>query len=338
MAAMDTSGFGLNLGFNAKQRGTLRDYVSGGGDFSNMETLNPHLFQRLQRMNEVNKGKLAGALGIQGSALPRTEGGGNFGIGGFGLDANQRGLLREAAAQGPDALNALFQNRTGLRGRYEAWTPEQKAQLSFILGQNITGRPASPAPGTPDNPVVDPRASQPPATPLPHTTTLNDYLQQYAANPLSSTNALNNLYTQGASRLTAAPQQPSYEDQFSRWLQTAQRGADQQAANITEAFGSRGNRYSSDLLNAQGALRQQMAQNIGTQADAINQGLNQQRSQELSALSNAQAQTAQAEQQRLNNAQQLFIMDYLRQSGAPQLLGAASQYAQGFGNPGTVVY
>src|SRR5262249_19875059 len=88
--------------------------------------------------------------------------------------------------------------------------------------------------------------------------------------------ALQSYLTQGLSRVNALPQ-PTFQEMYQNWRTVADREAARQAANINEAFGTQGARYSQDLLNTQRDLRERQTQDLALAANQIEQQLEQQR-------------------------------------------------------------
>lgn len=205
-----------------------------------------------------------------------------------------------------------------------------RAESALDISQGVPAPPPVPPGG--------PSAPQPPQPPqqLSPQDALAQMLQGYTPPELSGAAASQNFYQQGLSRLNLQPA-PSFEDMFSRYRAVAEREADRNAARITEAFGARGARYGSDLLTAQGDLRRKLVQDLGLQADQIQQGLEERRNQSIQTLGQFGYNQQQLQNQRQQNALAYLFADAVRQTGVPPLLAGAGQYASSFGPPTTVI-
>jgi len=122
---------------------------------------------------------------------------------------------------------------------------------------------------------------------------------------------------------------PSFNELFGSYRDVANREAGRQAANINDAFGSQGGRYSSALLNAQSNLRERTTQDLANQASQYQLQLRQQQAGEVGALAGLQAGIGE-------NAMTRMFQDFLRRTSPPPLLGQASDYFGSFGQPATV--
>lgn len=196
----------------------------------------------------------------------------------------------------------------------------------------ISGLPAPEQP-PPSGPTFPPPGGPTPTIPG---GTLADLLGDYAAPMTDASRQAQSFFTSGLSRLNML-KQPTFEEQFGRYREVAEREADRNAAKITEAFGARGARYGSDLLRAQGDLRRDLTMDLGVQADQINRGINEQRLAELQALGNFGFNFDQQENQRRQTALQYLFADAMRRTGPPPLLAGAAQYASAYGGPTTIV-
>lgn len=112
---------------------------------------------------------------------------------------------------------------------------------------------------------------------------------------------------------------PSFQELYGSYRDVAERETGRQAANITEAFGSQGARYSSDLLNAQGRLRENLASNLQNQSGQFLTDLRKQQFTEASALGNLQYGISEAGMTRL-------FQDFLRRTSPPPLFGQAGGF------------
>ena len=112
---------------------------------------------------------------------------------------------------------------------------------------------------------------------------------------------------------------PSYQELYGSYRDVAERETNRQASQLTNAFGSQGARYSSDLLGAQRGLRSDLAQNLANQSGTLLQNLRGQQFQEASGLASMQYGISEAGMNRL-------FQDFLRRTSPPPLLGAAGGY------------
>lgn len=112
---------------------------------------------------------------------------------------------------------------------------------------------------------------------------------------------------------------PSYQELYGSYRDVAERETGRQAGQINNAFGSQGARYSSDLLNAQGRLRSDLASNLQNQSGQFLTGLRQQQFGEASGLANLQYGIEEAGMARL-------FQDFLRRTSPPPLFGAGQGY------------
>lgn len=131
---------------------------------------------------------------------------------------------------------------------------------------------------------------------------------------------------------------PTYDEMFRRWTEVGEREADRNAAKINDAFGSRGARYSSDLLDAQGDLRKQLFQDQMKYSTEAQLGLNQQRLSELGGAANVLSGVGASRANIAMGGAERAILDYLRGTSPNPLLEAMLGYATSFDTPGQVVY
>lgn len=122
---------------------------------------------------------------------------------------------------------------------------------------------------------------------------------------------------------------PSYQELYGSYRDVGERETGRQSAQLANAFGSQGARYSSDLLGAQRGLRSDLQQNLAMQSGNLLQNLRGQQWQEASGLGSLQYGISEAGMARL-------FQDFLRRTGPPPLMGAAG----GWNPPGptTAVY
>ena len=269
----------------------------------------------------------------------RAQGRGNPYLGrGFGLhlglNPQDRRSLRQAAMGGTlnqldPTLSSKLSSAFGRSGQY---ADAQRGRLASKLGVDqglLPGVPQMNTGGGYQTPAAPPAASPTPPAATGAPTgggTLADLLKQYQPPDTQAGGGAQSYLTAGLSRLNAIPT-PSYQDMFQRWMDTANRGAEQQAAQLNEAFGSRGARYGSDVLNAQRDLRQRQTQDLAQAADQIGMGLNAARVNEQGQLLNTGTNLAQIQSQTQENALQRLFQDFLRRTAPPPLLPGAAQYA-----------
>lgn len=123
---------------------------------------------------------------------------------------------------------------------------------------------------------------------------------------------------------------PSFNEMFNSYRALGEREAARQTANATQAFGSQGARYSSDLLNAGGQIRENLMQNLLSQASQYQLGLRQQQSNEVGALANLQFGSNEAAMNR-------YFQDFLRRTSPPPVYQTAVSQSQGYGLPPAIV-
>lgn len=124
---------------------------------------------------------------------------------------------------------------------------------------------------------------------------------------------------------------PSYQELYGSYRDVAQKEADRQTNSITESFGGRGARYGSDILNAQSALRQNLASDLRNQSGQFLTGLRTQQFNEALPLANLQSGLNESGMTRL-------FQDFLRRTSPPPLFGLGGQLAESYGLPTKVVF
>lgn len=112
---------------------------------------------------------------------------------------------------------------------------------------------------------------------------------------------------------------PSYQEMYGSWSNLANRETGRQAAQLGEAFGSQGARYSSDLLGAQSQLRENLGQQLQVNSGQLLQNLRGQQFNEAASLAGLQAGLGEAGMSRM-------FQDFLRQTSPPPLFGAGLGY------------
>lgn len=185
------------------------------------------------------------------------------------------------------------------------------------------------------SPPPDPNAGpKPPGPPAP---TWQDIIKKYEVAAPPEYDAVSELARASAAR-AGSMHLPSYEEMFQRYRDVGEREAGRQAAAINDAFGSRGARYSSDLLTAQGDMRKALFQDLMKYSSEAQLGLNQQRLQELGGAANMLTTIGSNRANIAENAAGRAMTDWLRSTSPNPLLEALFNYATSFQPPGTIVY
>src|SRR5215831_15918773 len=199
--------------------------------------------------------------------MARKRGGGAVGAGapnpgaglglGLGLGRKGRTAFRTAISGGQDAFTQYMQahpNVTRQLGSLEqgkrAGSKQGKTWASMTQQYGISPvRPQAPAPATsaPVAPAPSPAAAADP-----------DWYRNFVSNyelpmPKELTQA-GDFASENLKRLGAMPL-PSYEEQFNTYKDLMERELEKQTADLTEAYGSRGGRYTADLTTAQNTMR-----------------------------------------------------------------------------------
>lgn len=132
-----------------------------------------------------------------------------------------------------------------------------------------------------------------------------------------------------SNRLGGGLDLPSFENMFKNLLDIHNREGAKNIAALNEAYGSRGARYGSDILQGQADMRRQQTQDLAAQADQLALQLGQQQQ----GMIGQQLQAAQLEQAARENAMQRMFQEYLMQSQLPpifqSMIGALSGLPQG---------
>jgi len=126
---------------------------------------------------------------------------------------------------------------------------------------------------------------------------------------------------------------PGFSDIFENFRGNTLREADRASASLTEAFGSRGARFGSDLLRSQGALRTEVAERLVGGAG----NLRVQRAQELAGLTGAALAPAELETRIREQAFQRLFAEFLRRTGPPPFIQALLGFTGQQQQPTTVV-
>jgi hypothetical protein len=110
---------------------------------------------------------------------------------------------------------------------------------------------------------------------------------------------------------------PTFQEMYQSYSDVANQQAQRAGASITEAFGSQGARYGSDLLRAQSQNQQDLASQLRSAASQFQLGLRGQQANEINSA--LQYQTG-----RDVLGMSYLWQDYLRRTSPPPLLGAAA--------------
>jgi hypothetical protein len=191
-------------------------------------------------------------------------------------------------------------------------------------------RPAAPgAPPAPIAPAPPPAAAQDP-----------DWYSKFVSNyelpmPKELTTA-SDTATANLSRLNAMPL-PSYQDQFATYKDLMERELNKQTADLTEAYGARGGRYTSDLTTAAADMRRKGLQDLSAEGITAMTNLNAQRMQELGGtlqvLQGVGVDRANLQQQ----AAQTGWQNYLLGTSPPEMMDKMLNWSAAFSPPGSVV-
>jgi hypothetical protein len=119
---------------------------------------------------------------------------------------------------------------------------------------------------------------------------------------------------------------PTFQELYGSFRNVAEEETNRQAAGLREAFGSRGARFGSDVLGAEGQLRRGAAADLGVYGGQLLQNLRGQQFQEASALGSLEFGRNEAAMARL-------FQDFLRRTSPPPFSGGTPPP----GSPTTVI-
>src|SRR5215467_1461726 len=262
---------------------------------------------------------------------------GGLGLG-LGLSKKGQGRFTAAMTGGQDAFTAYMGSHPNVTKQLETLEGKRAATAQ---GQNWAAmtkqyginpvRPAAPgaAPAAPVAPAPPPAAAADP-----------DWYSKFVSNyelpmPKELTQA-SDVASQDLTRLGAMPL-PSYNDQFNTYKDLMERELDKQTADLTEAYGSRGGRYSSDLTTAAGTMRRQGMQDLSANAITAMTNLNQQRMQELGGALNVLQGVGTSRANMMQNAAQTSWQNYLLGTSPPEMMDKMLNWSATFTPPGSVV-
>lgn len=123
---------------------------------------------------------------------------------------------------------------------------------------------------------------------------------------------------------------PGFNELFGSYRKLGEREAGRQSAAINESFGSQGGRYSSDLLAAQGRLREGLFDQLTNKAAEYQLGLRGEQFKEASGVANLLYGANEAAMSR-------FFQDFLRRTSPPPIFGTAVDVSGQYGLPPLVV-
>lgn len=166
-------------------------------------------------------------------------------------------------------------------------------------------------------------------------TPLEQLLLQYSTGVPGTLQGANQFVT-GRLAGTDTGQVPGFSDIYENFSANVERQGKRASASLSEAFGSRGGRYSSDLLRAQGDLQGEISERLIGGASDIRQA----RANETATLAGAGIATAGAETAINEAAFQRMFIDFLRRTAPPPLLQSLLGFSgnlQTGGQPATIV-
>lgn len=257
-----------------------------------------------------------------------------------GLRPKGQAALRTAAQGGSDAFNqylgahkvvanrlARLENRPAQNKHLQAW---QKFQSQY--GLKPTGAPA---------PTTDPNQTGVAPPPAPPGTTMDPdwyrkYVSQFEMPMPKELEQAGGVASEDLKRLGAMPL-PSYQEQFNTYKDLMERELDKQTADLTEAYGTRGGRYSSDLTTAANTMRRQGLQDLSAQGIQAMQTLNQQRMQELGGAMNVLQGVGTSRGNIEQNAANTAWQNYLMTTSPPEMMDKMLNWSATFSPPGSVV-
>ena len=167
-----------------------------------------------------------------------------------------------------------------------------------------------------------------PTQPTPPPMTVDDWVKKFMLSPGRFENMLGDLISGAGVNVPTAPAMPTFEDMFESYNKASRWKQDQEIAGLNEAFGSRGARYGSDILSAQGNLRSRFldesdlrAKQYLTDIETQRQGREGLQQGWLSAKGNLINAGMGAEQNRQALAWAQAFADFMRQAGPPAGMG-----------------
>lgn len=268
---------------------------------------------------------------------------GKLGLYGFGADQSTKKLFRNAVSSGH--VSDFLSSRPNLAGKindrlqYGNKQPAANLRAATAAGGysrngippgSTDGMGTAPTPGSGTGGVTGPTGGSV-ATP-------EQMLEKYGGGGTDYIRNAQRFIDAQSNRYAQSPDMPSFDEMFNKFLTVANTEADRQASGLREAFGSRGGRYSGDLLNAETNLRKGYADITGTKANDILMNLEGARQQGLSNINTANANLAGLDSSNRQAAWQRMFLDAMRTTGVPPLFGSAFGAGAGFGAPDTIAF
>lgn len=269
-------------------------------------------------------GRLFDYLGIQDPADKRA-----FRMGARG------GTLRQYFADRPSSLDLFSKlvqdpasgGYTGRKAKRYDRMQGAAQQLGYVGQYNKPGTPLttpidSKPPMTPGPPGVAPGSGAPPTVPM----SIEDMMKKLGGYMGPTGQGISSQITgllNGQGNLA-----PGFQNMFENLMAVHNREGDRNIAALNEAMGSRGARYGSDILDAQGDMRRQQTQDLALAGNQLALQLGQQQQ----GLIGQSLQASQLEQQARENAMSRMFQEYLMQSQLPpifqSMIGALSGLPQ----------
>ena len=165
---------------------------------------------------------------------------------------------------------------------------------------------------------------------------LESLLQQFSTGNPGGLRAANQFIGRIAGERSATGL-PGFSDIFENFRGNILREANRASAGLSEAFGSQGARFGSDLLRSQGALRTEVAERLIGGAGA----LRQQQAAERQATVGTLLAPAELETRIRESAFQRLMAEFFRRTAPPPLLQALSNFStatSSAGQPSTLVF
>lgn len=261
---------------------------------------------------------------------------------GLGLGLGRKGQKAFAGAMqgGQDAFSqymAAHPNVTkqlgGLETGKAATTRQGQNWANMVKSTGIN--PIHPA-ATPPAGAAPPIAPAPPPGATADPDWYKKFVSNYELNTPKELTQAGDAASANLARLNAMPL-PSYQDQFKTYQDLMNQQLEKQQADLTESFGARGARYSTDLTTASGDMRRKALTDLSAQGITAMTNLNQQRMQELGGteqvLQGIGVDKANMQQQAAQTAWQSYIMG----TAPPEMMDKMLNWSSTFSPPGSVV-
>lgn len=265
--------------------------------------------------------------------------GGGLGLG-LNLGKKGRTAFTGAIQGGQDAFSqymAAHPHITKQLGGLETGKAAQSRQ-----GQNWAAMTKSTGINPIHPSVTPPAGAAPPIAPAPPpgATADPDWYKKFVSNyELTNPKELDTASqtaTDDLSRLNAMPL-PSYNEQFKTYKDLMEQQLEKQTADLTEAYGSRGGRYSQDLVTAQADMRRKGLTDLSAQGITAMTNLNQQRMQELGGAMQVLQGVGTSKANMKQNAAQTAWQSYIMGTAPPEMMDKMLNWSSTFSPPGSVV-